>query len=99
MISIEAVVVSVAGLDRGEIERLIAQDFVRPDGEPGAWRFAEIDVARLRLIQELRSDLALEDEALPVVLSLIDQLYATRRHLRRLRATLRDAAVNDAEPI
>ena len=41
-------------------------------------------MARVRLIRELRHDLEIEEETLPVVLSLLDQLYANRRRLRAL---------------
>jgi len=44
--------------------------------------FHNIDVARLHLIQELRYGLHLEENALPVVLRLMDQLYDARRRLR-----------------
>lgn len=88
MITIETVCVQVSGLDRAELERWIAEAWVRPAGAAGAWRFREIDVARVRLIRELRHELQLQEEALPVVLSLMDQLYAERRRLRRLRQVL-----------
>ena len=79
-----------------EVERWIALDWVRPDGAPGQWQFTAIDVARLRLIQELRHDLRLEEDALPVVLRLMDQLYDTRRQLRRLRDAVEQGATADA---
>jgi chaperone modulatory protein CbpM len=55
---------------------------VRPEGPP--WRFREIDVARVRLIAELRRGMAVEEEAMPLVLSLLDQLYESRRQMRAL---------------
>jgi chaperone modulatory protein CbpM len=92
MITIDAVVVTVAGLDRAEIEHWIAEDWVRPMGSQGAWEFGDIDVARLRLIRELRHELHLDEDALPVVLRLMDQLYDARRRLRRLRDAVERAA-------
>ncbi len=92
MITIEALELTITGLRRQDVEVLIAQEVVRPAGQPGAWLFRDIDVARLRLIHELRRDLALHEEALPVVLHLLDQLYDTRRRLLRLRAALEHAA-------
>jgi chaperone modulatory protein CbpM len=83
MIPIETVVVEVGGLDRTTLERWIDAALVRPEGEPGAWRFREIDVARVRLIVELRGELRVEERTLPVVLSLLDQLYDARRAMRR----------------
>jgi hypothetical protein len=46
---------------------------VRPDGNAGHYEFREIDVARVRLIQELRNELQINEAALPIVLSLLDQ--------------------------
>jgi chaperone modulatory protein CbpM len=53
--------------------------------------FEEVDVARIRLIVELRS-LELDEEAMPVVLSLLDQLHATRRRMRLLQQAVEEAA-------
>jgi chaperone modulatory protein CbpM len=36
------------------------------------------------MIAEFRRDLALDDEAMPLVLDLVDQLHATRRRFRQL---------------
>lgn len=96
MMTWEAVVVTVAGLDRGEVEGWIAQDLVRPAQQDGDWLFRDIDVARLELIQELRHDLRLEEDALPVVLRLMDQLYDARRRLRRLRDAVERGAAPEA---
>jgi len=84
MITIETLSATVSGLDAGDLQRWIDNAWVRPDGSPGNYRFHDIDVARLRLILELRDDMGLDEEAMPVVLSLLDQLYETRRQVRRL---------------
>ncbi len=91
MITVETLVVQVRGLDRTALERWIDAALVRPDGEPGAWRFRDIDVARVRLIMELRQEMRVEERTLPLVLSLLDQLYDARRVLRRLGAGVDDA--------
>ena len=96
MMTWDAVVVTVAGLDRGEVEGWIAQDLLRPAQQDGDWLFRDIDVARLQLIQELRHELRLEEDALPVVLRLMDQLYDARRRLRRLRDAVERGAAPDA---
>ena len=46
--------------------------------------FDEVDLARIRLVCQLRDDLDLDEGAIPVVLSLVDQLYGVRRELRAL---------------
>ena len=63
-------------------------------GAPGeaALAFDEADVARVRLICELRYELDVEEESLPVVLSLMDQIYDLRRSVRALAAAHRRRA-------
>lgn len=39
----------------------------------------ETDLARLRLILDLKEDFGVNDEAVPVILYLVDQLHAHRR--------------------
>jgi chaperone modulatory protein CbpM len=89
MITIETLCLRVQRISPPELEEWVARSWIRPDGEPGAYRFQPIDEARVRLILELRHDLRINDEALPVVLSLLDQLYAGRRHMRRVRDAIR----------
>lgn len=84
MITIDVLVARIPGLSREELDRWIANQWVRPDTSSGALVFAEIDLARIRLIRDLRDDLDVPEAALPVVLSLLDQLYDHRRQLRAL---------------
>ena len=92
MISIEVLVTQLSGLQRQDLERWIANEWVRPERGAGRPMFREIDVARVRLIQELRDDMQVNEEALPVVLSLLDQLYDLRRRMRELSDALGRAA-------
>ena len=59
--------------------------------------FDEADAARARLIDELRHDLAIDDEAMPVVLGLLDQLYYARRTMAALWDAL-DEIAPEAKP-
>ncbi len=95
MITIDALIIEGAGLDRAEVEHWIDENWIRPDGNRDRWLFREIDVARLHLIRELRHDLGLDDDVLPIVLGLVDQLYGERRRLRRLRDTVVQVAPVD----
>ena len=92
MISIEVLVTQLSGLQRQDLERWIANEWVRPERGAGQFVFREIDVARVRLIQELRDEMQVNEEALPVVLSLLDQLYDLRRRMRELSDALGHAA-------
>ncbi len=84
MIGFDSLLREVGALDAAEFTLWIDSGWVRPEGEPGNWLFHEVDVARVRLIMEIRRDLAIGDEAVPVILSLVDQLYGLRRELAAL---------------
>ena len=86
MISYELVRLEFRELDTEELSRWIDAALVRAEGPPGAWRFEEIDVARIGLILALRRELEVDEASLPVVLSLVDQLYDMRRRMTKLNA-------------
>lgn len=84
MITRERLLAMFGAVQPAELERWVAEAWLRPERQAGELLFSEIDVARTRLLVELRDELHLDDEALPVVLSLLDQLYAARRRMRLL---------------
>jgi len=90
MITVQTLSATV-GVAEAEITRWVELTWLRPDGSPGFWLFREVDVARVRLIADLRA-LHMDEEAMPVVLSLLDQLYAARRHMRLLQQAVDEAA-------
>ncbi len=61
--------------------------------------FDEVDIARVRLVCELRDDLGLDEGAIPVVLSLVDQLYGLRRELRALARAVEQQPDEVAAPV
>lgn len=79
-----AEVLTLCGIDRDELTQWIERRWVMPLAADGDFLFDEADLARVRMIAEFRNDLALDEEALPTVLGLVDQLYATRRRFRQL---------------
>ena len=82
MITLASICAAIPGLTEDELQRWMDQDWIRPDRRAGKPAFREIDVARIRLIVELHTALEVEEPTVPLVLSLLDQLYATRRQLR-----------------
>ncbi|MCL2429472.1 MAG: chaperone modulator CbpM [Alphaproteobacteria bacterium] len=65
-----------------EIASWVERGWVQPEHDGDQLVFQEIDVARVRLIRDLRHELALGEDAVPVVLSLMDQVYELRNQLR-----------------
>ncbi|HJT09071.1 MAG TPA: chaperone modulator CbpM [Stellaceae bacterium] len=92
MIGIDALIRMIAGLQEAELRRWIDERWVRPERAATGFVFREVDVARVRLIVELRQELAIDEEALPVVLQLLDQVYALRRRLKAMSDAI------DAQP-
>ena len=88
MIGIEAVCALIGDIEERELERWIGESWVLPERAREGFVFHEVDVARVRLIVELRRDLAIDDEAMPVVLGLLDQLYALRGRLKAITAAM-----------
>lgn len=84
MIPLNELLTRVRGLDRRDVACWVENCWVLPELCGDRWLFREVDVARVELIQEIRHEFAIEDEAMPVVLGLLDQIYELRRHLRRL---------------
>ena len=88
LISLAALCRELGRVQESELQRWIAAEWVRPAAVRPEPRFGAIDVARVRLIVELRDEMEVGEAAMPVVLSLLDQLYETRRQMRRLCARL-----------
>lgn len=90
MIGLDELLRRCAGLDRAELVRWVENRWVVPEqpGERGGWVFHEVDVARVELILDIRREFAIDDEALSLVLGLLDQVYSLRRQMRRLSAAL-----------
>ena len=97
MINIDVLITQLSGLQRQDLERWILNEWVRPDRGAGTFVFREIDVARVKLIQELRDDMEINEAAMPVVLSLLDQLYDLRRRMRVLGAAIGETAPEDVQ--
>ena len=88
MIALDALLRQVRGLDLTELEQWIEARWVRPERVASGYVFQEIDVARVHLIVELRHELMIDAEAMPVVLNLLDQVYALRNRLKSVAAAI-----------
>ncbi|MSP02555.1 MAG: hypothetical protein EXR07_16120 [Acetobacteraceae bacterium] len=66
-------------LGEPELTAWVDRGWVHP--EPGPV-FHDIDIARIRLIHDLRVLMLIEDETIPLILSLLDQVYDVRGKLR-----------------
>lgn len=83
-----AEIASEFGLQREELLLWIEKRWVLPLDQSGDYAFAEADIARVQMIVDLRRDLDIDDDALPVVLDLLDKLYGLRRQMRDLLSAI-----------
>src|ERR1700722_1369960 len=98
LMRITAVIALFADLPEAELTSWVVRGWVQPDqadsgqadsGQSGAgWEFHEIDVARVRLIHDLHRSMEINEETMPLVLSLLDQVYGLRGTLRDLLGAL-----------
>ncbi len=85
-----AQVVEVTEVAEADIVAWVEQQWVLPSEQAGQWLFDESDVARVSLIQELRRDMDVNDDAMPVVLKLLDQVYGLRAAVSELQEAIQD---------
>ena len=76
-------------LGRCRVERLVLETWIErrwvlPARDGGSYVFSETDLARVELICDLSREMALDDDAMAVVLPLLDQVYGLRASLRRV---------------
>jgi chaperone modulatory protein CbpM len=75
-------------LDQMTLEEYIGRTWVRPIKKHQSWYFEEIDISRIRLVHHLRQDIMVNDDAMDVVLHLLDQVYGLREQMRKIKYTL-----------
>ena len=99
----EQVVIAVGHLSATRLRTWVQSGWVQPATQDGASAFTDLDVARIRLLCALNDDLAIDDDALPVILSLIDQIHGLRRQTahagRRRRGPARTGPAADRRGI
>ncbi len=88
MISEQELIALIGQVETEALRRWVDLGWVLPKLDDDGPRFDLSDVARLRLICELHYELRIEEDSMPVVLSLMDQLYAARRDMRTLLAAV-----------
>ncbi|MCR9212263.1 MAG: chaperone modulator CbpM [Proteobacteria bacterium] len=84
MISEKEVTRRVQGLTVRRLRRWVSRGWVQPISTEEDIKFREVDIARVDLIRQLKTDMNVNNSAIPIVLSLIDQLHGVRYELRSL---------------
>ena len=77
----DEVIMIVTRLTRPQLDRYVEADLIRPQSAEDGIFFRQVDIARLELICDLAHDLDLDEGAVGVVISLVDQLHGARREV------------------
>lgn len=93
------VIARIGGLTVKRLELYIDHGWVAPKREAAGRYYADIDLARLQFIEHLRDDMALSDEAIPVILSLVDQIHGLRHQLRCMAQAIEEQHEDIRSPI
>lgn len=78
------VVKRVRGVNPKRLRLWTERGWIKPALGQTGYIYTEIDVARTDLIRQLRDDLDVERDSVPLFLSLLDQIYGLRRELRNV---------------
>jgi chaperone modulatory protein CbpM len=76
---------SRSGLGEETLNAWIEEEWLIPHRSSVEMSFSDIDIARARLIRDLKMDFGVNDAGVGVVLNLLDQLHGLRRTLMELR--------------
>lgn len=71
-------------VDAGTVQIWIEEGWLLPQRDQAGLAFSEPDVARARLIRDLKDEIGVNDEGIGIVLNLIDQVHGLRSVLREL---------------
>ena len=74
--------------DKGVVSAWVEAEWLVPviARSSTTFQFSEADLARARLIGDLRTDFGVNDEGIAIILHLLDQLYGLRCLVRELQA-------------
>jgi chaperone modulatory protein CbpM len=78
-----------AGLQVQTLEFWLDQEWLIPDQTSAEMTFSDTDVARARLIRDLKGDFGVNDEGVDVILHLVDQLHGLRGAFEQLHRDIK----------
>jgi chaperone modulatory protein CbpM len=73
-----------SGLEVQTLDLWLEQQWLVPERTSAGTNFSDMDVARARLIRDLKTDFGVNDAGVDVILHLVDQLHGLRRALEQL---------------
>ena len=78
--------ISRSHVDAATLNFWIEEQWLLPRTSGSALQFSDADLARARLIRDLKLDLGVNDEGVAIILHLLDQLHGLRSLVRDIHA-------------
>ena len=88
--------ISRSHLDAATLNVWIDEEWLIPRASGSALQFSDADLARARLIRDLKLDLGVNDEGIAIILHLLDQLHGLRSLVRYIHAIETTDQVKDS---
>ena len=88
--------ISRSHLDAATLNVWIDEEWLIPRASGSALQFSDADLARARLIRDLKLDLGVNDEGIAIILHLLDQLHGLRSLVRDIHAIETTDQVKDS---
>jgi len=73
-----------ARVEETVLETWVESGWLMPRRDEDAADFSDADLARAHLIRDLQHDMGVNEEAIPIILDLIDQVHGLRQMLREV---------------
>jgi len=82
MIDEQTVLSRITGISVVQLRVWVSQEWVRPARSGATMVYNEADIARIQLLHLLGNQLGVGNEAIPIILSLIDQVHDLRGQMQ-----------------
>jgi chaperone modulatory protein CbpM len=89
-------IVAHVRIESGVLNQWVEAGWLVPHRSGSEAQFSDIDLARAHLIRDLHS-FGANDESIPIILDLVDQLHGVRRVLNEVLSTIKDRTVDQSE--
>jgi chaperone modulatory protein CbpM len=83
-------------IESGLLSQWVEAGWLVPHRSGSDEQFSDIDLARAHLIRDLQS-LGANDESIPIILDLVDQLHGVRWALNEVLSSIKDRTVDWSE--
>ena len=84
-------------LDQETLEVWIEEEWLVPGGEANELIFSEADLARVKLIRDLKQDMGVNDDGVGIILNLLDQIHSLRKAMTEVRPSVKGQGLSRAD--